>query len=146
MAFDTKLYHRRTNPPRNEYQTEKAALVRRLILRLAKRMLVTTTFDIEGCKITEYKGMVRGITVRSPTLTQGLLGGLKSIIGGRIGAYVNMCEDARQHAYDAMIKHAEELGANAIVGVRYESADVGAEDCSATEVLCYGTAVVIEQK
>jgi len=108
-------------------------------------MLVTTTFDIDGCKITEYKGLVRGITVRSPTLTQGFLGGLKSIIGGRIGAYVNMCEQARQHAYDSMIEHAEQLGANAIVGVRYESAEVGAED-TATEVLCYGTAVVIEQK
>jgi len=57
-------------------------------------------FDIEGYRITDYKGLVRGITVRSPTISQGILGGLKSIIGGKIGAYTEMCEQARQHAYD----------------------------------------------
>lgn len=105
-------------------------------------MHITTTFDIEGFKITEYKGLVRGITVRSPTIAQGLMGGLKSIVGGKIGAYTEMCEQARQHAYDSMIQHAQELGANAIVGVRYDASEVGG-DQSATEVLCYGTAVVI---
>ncbi len=106
-------------------------------------MIVTTTLDVEGYRIAEYKGLVRGITVRSPTIAQGLLGGLKSIIGGKIGAYAEMCEQARQHAYDAMLQHAEQLGANAIVGVRYDASEVGSQD-SATEVLCYGTAVVIE--
>jgi uncharacterized protein YbjQ (UPF0145 family) len=105
-------------------------------------MIVTTTLDVEGYRITEYKGIVRGITVRSPTITQGLLGGLKSIIGGRIGAYTEMCEQARQHAYEAMVAHAEGLGANAIVGVRYDASDVGSQD-AASEVLCYGTAVVL---
>jgi uncharacterized protein YbjQ (UPF0145 family) len=105
-------------------------------------MIITTTLDVEGYRITEYKGLVRGITVRSPTITQGLLGGLKSIIGGRIGAYTEMCEQARQHAYDAMVEHAREMGANAIVGVRYDASDVGSQD-AASEVLCYGTAVVI---
>ena len=105
-------------------------------------MVVTTTFDIEGFRITEYKGLVRGITVRSPTIAQGFLGGLKSIIGGKIGAYTEMCEQARQHAYDSLVAHAELLGANAIVGVRYDASDVGSQQ-SATEVLCYGTAVVI---
>jgi len=108
-------------------------------------MFVTTTFDIEGYRITEYKGLVRGITVRSPTIAQGFLGGLKSIIGGKIGAYTEMCEQARQHAYDALVAHAEQLGANAIVGVRYDASDVGAQQ-SATEVLCYGTAVFVQPK
>ena len=108
-------------------------------------MFVTTTFDIEGYRITEYKGLVRGITVRSPTIAQGFLGGLKSIIGGKIGAYTEMCEQARQHAYDALVAHAEQLGANAIVGVRYDASDVGSQQ-SATEVLCYGTAVVVQPK
>lgn len=106
-------------------------------------MIVTTTLDIAGYRIAEYKGIVRGITVRSPTIAQGLLGGLKSIIGGKIGAYTEMCEQARQHAYDSMLEHARQLGANAIVGVRYDASEVGSQD-SATEVLCYGTAVVIE--
>ena len=106
-------------------------------------MFVTTTFDIEGYRITEYKGLVRGITVRSPTISQGILGGLKSIIGGKIGAYTEMCEQARQHAYDIMIAHANQLGANAIVGVRYDGSDVGSQQ-SATEILCYGPAVVIQ--
>jgi uncharacterized protein YbjQ (UPF0145 family) len=105
-------------------------------------MFVTTTFDIEGYRITEYKGLVRGITVRSPTIAQGFLGGLKSIIGGKIGAYTEMCEQARQHAYDSLVAHAQELGANAIVGVRYDASDVGSQQ-SAAEVLCYGTAVVV---
>lgn len=108
-------------------------------------MFVTTTFDIEGYRITEYKGLVRGITVRSPTIAQGLLGGLKTIIGGKIGAYTEMCEQARQHAYDSLVEHARQLGANAIVGVRYDASDVGAQQ-SATEVLCYGTAVVVQAK
>ena len=106
-------------------------------------MLVSTTFDIPGDRITSHKGMVRGIIVRSPTIAQGILGGLKSIIGGRIGAYTEMCEQGRQHAYDQMVMHAGELGANAIVGVRYDASDLGA-NLSATEVLCYGTAVTAE--
>jgi len=106
-------------------------------------MLVSTTFDIPGYRITAHKGMVRGIIVRSPTIAQGILGGLKSIIGGRIGAYTEMCEQGRQHAYDLMVLHATELGANAIIGVRYDASDLGA-NLSATEVLCYGTAVTVQ--
>ena len=105
-------------------------------------MLVTTTFDIHGHQIVEYKGIVRGIIVRSPTIVQGILGGLKNIIGGKIGAYTEMCEQTRRQAFDAMIHQAMALGANAIVGVRYDASDMGAQ-ISATEVLCYGTAVVI---
>jgi len=107
-------------------------------------MFITTTFNIEGYHITEYKGLVRGIIVRAPTIAQGIVGGLKNIIGGRIGAYTEMCEQARQQAYDSMLKHAEEFGANAIVGVRYDASEVVSKG-SATEVLCYGTAVVIQK-
>jgi len=108
-------------------------------------MVVTTTFTVEGCKIKEYKGIVRGIIVRAPTIPQGILGELKSIIGGRIGAYTEMCEQARAQAYDLLIQHATQVGANAVVGLRYDASDV-AHQHSATEVLCYGTAVVIERE
>ena len=106
-------------------------------------MQVTTTFSIEGYRITEYKGLVRGIVVRAPTIGQGILGGLKAIVGGQIGAYTEMCEQARQQAYDRVLEHAKSLGANAVVGLRYESSEVGRQ-ASATEVLCYGTAVVVQ--
>ena len=105
-------------------------------------MFITTTFNFEGYRIVDYKGLVRGIIVRSPTIAQGIMGGLKNIIGGRIGAYTEMCEQARQQAYDAMVSHAGELGANAIVGVRYDASEIGGQG-AATEVLCYGTAVLI---
>ncbi len=104
---------------------------------------VTTTFSIDGYRIVSYKGIVRGIIVRAPTIAQGFLGGLKSIIGGQIGAYTEMCEQARLQAYELMIQHAVELGANAVIGLRYDASEV-ASKVSATEVLCYGTAVVIE--
>jgi uncharacterized protein YbjQ (UPF0145 family) len=103
-------------------------------------MFVTTTLDIEGYRITDYKGIVRGIIVRAPTISQGILGGLKSIIGGRIGAYTHMCEQAREQAFSEMIVHAQQLGANAIIGVRYDASEVVT---NATEVLCYGTAVIV---
>jgi uncharacterized protein YbjQ (UPF0145 family) len=104
---------------------------------------VTTTFSIEGYKIVAYKGIVRGIIVRMPTIGQGIVGGLKSIVGGHIGAYTEMCEQARQQAYDLMIEHAVQIGANAVVGLRYDASEVGGQN-AATEVLCYGTAVVVE--
>jgi uncharacterized protein YbjQ (UPF0145 family) len=104
-------------------------------------MTVTTTFTVEGYQIKEYKGIVRGIIVRSPTIAQDIMGGLKNIVGGKIGAYTQMCEQTRQQAFELMLSHAQELGANAVVGLRYDASDVVD---SATEVLCYGTAVVIE--
>ena len=107
-------------------------------------MPVTTTFTIEGHDIAEYKGLVRGIIVRSPTIAQGIIGGLKNIIGGKIGAYTTMCEQTRAQAYDAMIAHAREMGANAILGVRYDASSVEPRG-GAVEVLCYGTAVVIKK-
>ena len=108
-------------------------------------MQVTTTFTIEGHRIVAYKGVVRGIIVRAPTIAQGILGGLKNIIGGHIGAYTEMCEQAREQAYELLLQHAMELGANAVVGMRYDASEVVSKG-SATEVLCYGTAVVIERE
>jgi uncharacterized protein YbjQ (UPF0145 family) len=109
----------------------------------ARQMPVTTTFTIEGYRIAQYLGVVRGLIVRSPTIAQGILGGLKSIVGGRIGAYTEMCEQTRQQAYDLLIEHAMAVGANAIVGFRYDASEIGGKGVSSTEVLCYGTAVVI---
>jgi uncharacterized protein YbjQ (UPF0145 family) len=108
------------------------------------QIVVTTTFTVEGYRIKQYLGLVRGIIVRSPTITQGILGGLKSIVGGQIGSYTQMCEQARQQSFDLLIDHAAALGANAIVGLRYDAAEIGGKSQSATEVLCYGTAVIIE--
>ncbi|MFM7652106.1 MAG: YbjQ family protein [Vulcanococcus sp.] len=105
---------------------------------------VTTTFELPGFRVVECRGVVRGIVVRSPTLLQGFLGGLKTMIGGRIGAYTAMCEQTRQQAYDDMVNHARQLGANAIVGMRYDGSNVESGSNGATEVLCYGTAVVVE--
>jgi uncharacterized protein YbjQ (UPF0145 family) len=108
-------------------------------------MLVTTTFNVEGFEVAEYKGVVRGIVVRSPTIAQGFLGGLKNIIGGRIGAYTEMCEQTREQAYEVMIEHAKQLGADAILGARYDASSVEPQG-GAVEVLCYGTAVVLRKK
>lgn len=104
-------------------------------------MIVTTTFQVEGFRVREYLGIVRGVVVRAPTIQQGVMGGLRSIVGGHIREYTEMCEQTRQQATHALVKHARELGANAIVGVGYDASEIAQ---SATEVLCYGTAVIIE--
>src|ERR1700709_1989249 len=95
---------------------------------------VTTTFTIEGYRIKQYLGIVRGLIVRAPTISQGILGGLKSIIGGQVGAYTPKREQTRQQAYDLLIDHARAVGANAIVGLRYDASEIGGK-FSATEVL-----------
>lgn len=105
-------------------------------------MLVVTVFDVQGYRIADYKGLVRGIIVRSPTIMQGFLGSMKNILGGQINSYTTMCEQARKQAYDYMVEHAALLGANAILGMRYDASEVVSK-YSATEVLCYGTAVVL---
>lgn len=111
---------------------------------MADTMLTSTTMTIDGYRITEYKGVVRGIVVRSPTIGQGILGGLKQIVGGQIGAYTEMCEQAREQAFELLLQHARDLRADAVIGIQYESSEVGRQG-SATEVLCYGTAVKIQR-
>jgi len=103
-------------------------------------MIVTTGNDVAGCTIQAYIGIVRGIVVRSPSISQGLLGGLKQIVGGNIESYANVCEAAREEAYERMVQHAEEHGANAVIAMRYDATEFSDR---ATEVLAYGTAVKI---
>jgi uncharacterized protein YbjQ (UPF0145 family) len=103
---------------------------------------VTTTPTVQGYRIKEYIGITRGIIVRTPNILEGFGGAIgKFLGGGQLSAFISMCEKTRQEAYDAMIKDARAMGANAVVGVSYNANDV-MEDC--TEVLCYGTAVVLE--
>jgi uncharacterized protein YbjQ (UPF0145 family) len=107
-------------------------------------MLVTTTFTVEGYKIVNYLGIVRGIVVRSPTIGQGCIGGVIGIFGGHNSAYTEMCEQTRLDAYNDMVSHAKTMGANAIIGFNYDATEVVSQS-SATEVLAYGTAVQIEK-
>ena len=108
-----------------------------------ERLIITTTQTVDGQRVREYLGVVRGVIVRSPTISQGLFGALKSVVGGQIGAYTEMCEQARQQATAAMMKHAAELGADAVIGIGYDASEVGE---SATEVMCFGTAVLLEPR
>jgi uncharacterized protein YbjQ (UPF0145 family) len=101
-------------------------------------MIVTTGNDVPGYKISEVLGIVRGIVVRSPGIKQGILGGLKSIIGGNIEAYADVCEEARKDAYKRMVRHAKEIDADAIIAMRYDATEFAQ---ATTEVLAYGTAV-----
>ena len=103
--------------------------------------LTTTTFDLHGYRVVRTLGIVRGVTVRSRGLGGQIAAGLRSIGGGKIHEYVTLCEEARKEAFDLMLQHAEQLGGNAIVGIRYDAAGL-AENM--TEVLAYGTAVVVE--
>jgi len=103
--------------------------------------MVTTALELPGYRIRRNLGMVRGITVRSRSIVGNFLGGLQSLCGGNITIYTELCEQARDETYRDMLQHARQLGANAIVAVRYDATDVMA---GLTEVLCYGTAVVVE--
>jgi len=105
-------------------------------------MIVTTGNDIAGHEIVQYLGIVRGIIVRSTGIARGIVGGLRSIAGGNIPEYVAVCEEARQHAYELMVQHAQELGADAIIAVHYDATEFMP---GSTEVLAYGTAVRIRQ-
>lgn len=105
-------------------------------------MIITTGNDVAGHEVVDYLGVVRGIVVRSTGIARGFIGGLRSIGGGNIPEYVAVCEEARQHAYELMIQHAQETGADAIIAVRYDATEFMQ---GATEVLAYGTAVRIRK-
>jgi len=102
---------------------------------------VTTAFELPHKKIVKNLGLVRGITVRSRSIFGTLGGSLQTIVGGNISLFTELCEKTRAEAYEIMIKHAEEMGANGIIAVRYDANDVMS---GVTEVLCYGTAVEVE--
>ena len=101
-------------------------------------MVVTTANEVAGRPIAGYLGVVRGIVVRSPSIAQGFLGGLKQIVGGNIESYAEVCEAAREEAFQRMVRHAQERGADAVIAVRYDATEFSQ---GVTEVLVYGTAV-----
>jgi uncharacterized protein YbjQ (UPF0145 family) len=103
---------------------------------------VTTAFELPGCRIVRNLGIVRGITVRSRSVVGNFFGGLQSLFGGNITIYTDLCEQARRETYADMIAHARQIGANAIIGMRYDATELMP---GLTEVLCYGTAVVVER-
>ena len=103
----------------------------------------TTAFEIKGYSIVRNLGVVRGILVRSRSIFGSIGASLQTIIGGNITILSELCEKTREEAFDIMMRHAETLGANAIIGIRYESTEIFQ---GVTEVLCYGTAVVVEEQ
>lgn len=103
--------------------------------------MVTTAFELPGYRVVRNLGVVRGITVRSRSIVGNFLGGIQTLFGGNITIYTELCEQAREETYRDMAKHARLLGANAIIGMRYDATDIMT---GLTEVLCYGTAVVVE--
>lgn len=104
--------------------------------------LITTSTSLEGYRVTKQLGLVRGITVRSRSILGNVAGGLMTIFGGRSTIYTELCEQAREEAYQLMIRHGRELGCNAIINMRYDANEVMN---GLTEVLAYGTAVVVEK-
>jgi uncharacterized protein YbjQ (UPF0145 family) len=104
-------------------------------------MIVVTMNDLPGHRVVRVIGMVRGITVRSRNLIANIGGGLQSLLGGNVTIYTDLAEQARREAYDELVRHAVEVGANAIIAMRYDANEIME---GITEVLAYGTAVVVE--
>src|SRR5664279_786347 len=104
--------------------------------------MVTTAFTLDGYRIVRNYGLVRGIIVRSRSIVGTIGAGLQTLIGGNITLLTNLCEQTREHAFDLMLDHAAQLGANAVIGMRYDATEVMQ---GVTEVLAYGTAVVVEK-
>ena len=103
--------------------------------------LTTTTFELPGYRVKKNMGVVRGIIVRSRSFIGNIGASLQTIVGGNITVYTSLCERTRSDAFQLMLTHAGELGANAVIGVRYDATEIGP---GVTEVLCYGTAVFVE--
>jgi uncharacterized protein YbjQ (UPF0145 family) len=103
--------------------------------------MTTTSLTLDGFRVTRSLGVVRGITVRSRSIVGTIGGALQTIVGGNITLFEELCERTRADAFERMLKHAEELGANAVIGVRYDATEVLQ---GVTEVLCYGTAVTVQ--
>jgi uncharacterized protein YbjQ (UPF0145 family) len=103
--------------------------------------MTTTTFTLEGFRVTRSLGVVRGITVRSRSIVGTIGGSLQTIFGGNISLFTELCEKTREEAFEMMLRHAREMGANAVIGVRYDATELLQ---GVTEVLCYGTAVTVQ--
>lgn len=106
------------------------------------QQLITTSNTLEGYRISKHLGIIRGITVRSRSIFGNIAGGFQTLFGGKISIYAELCEKTREEAYQLMVQHANERGANAIVNMRYDANEVMN---GVTEVLAYGTAVVVEK-
>ena len=104
--------------------------------------LTTTTFELPGYRVVKSFGVVRGIIVRSRSIIGNIGAGIQAIFGGNISLYTELCERAREDAFNQMLTHAGQLGANAVIAVRYDATEISA---GITEVLCYGTAVFVEK-
>ncbi|HEV2469158.1 MAG TPA: YbjQ family protein [Candidatus Sulfotelmatobacter sp.] len=109
--------------------------------RMVSHNMVTTQFELDGFRVTRTLGVVRGIVVRSRSIFGTIGAGLQTLVGGNITLLTNLCEKTRQEAFDLMLQHAAELGANAVVAARYDATEVMQ---GVTEVLAYGTAVFVE--
>jgi len=103
--------------------------------------LTTTTFDLPGYRVVRSHGVVRGIVVRSRSVIGNIGASIQTIFGGNITLYTELCERARSDAFNQMLAHAGQLGANAVIGIRYDATEIGN---GITEVICYGTAVSVE--
>jgi uncharacterized protein YbjQ (UPF0145 family) len=108
-----------------------------------EKSMTTTTFDLDGYQVTRHLGVVRGIVVRSRSLFGTVGGMLHTLIGGNITLFTELCEKTREEAFEMLVTHAEEIGANAVIGIRYDATELMG---GVTEVLCYGTAVVVSKK
>ena len=104
--------------------------------------LTTTAFTLDGYHIARNLGIVRGIMVRSRSIFGTIGGSLQTLVGGNISLFTSLCEKTRNEAFDLMLRHAEGLGANAVIGIRYDATEIMS---GVTEVLCYGTAVVVQR-
>lgn len=104
------------------------------------RSMTTTTFELNGFEVSRHLGVVRGIVVRSRSVFGTIGGMLHTLVGGNITLFTELCERTRVEAFDMMVSHAEEMGANAVIGIRYDATEVMG---GVTEVLCYGTAAVV---
>ena len=105
--------------------------------------MVTTAFTLDGYRIERNLGIVRGIIVRSRSIFGTVGASLQTLVGGNISLFTNLCEETRLHAFEQMCQHAAQMGANAIIGVRYDATEIMQ---GVTEVLCYGTAVVVKKE
>jgi len=119
-------------------EEQQAAIYKQLM----KHPITTTTFSIKGFKVVKQLGVVRGITVRSRSIFGTIGAGIQTIFGGNISLFTELCEKSRAEAFDMMVEHAQQIGANTVIGIRYDTTELMS---GVTEVLCYGTAAVLEK-
>ena len=131
---------------RAEARTPTLSIVQRISIRwkgviMTTNLMVTTTFNFDGYKVSRHLGVVRGITVRSRSIVGSFGASVQQVFGGNISIYTELCEQARQEAFELMMQHAQQIGANAVIGMRYDANEISD---GVAEVLAYGTAVVVE--